>query len=114
MATESLNADRALPHRTQAKSNFRVNAYTTEHGPVAHVSLSRTLSVDAEGRVVNEAGEPYAIVHQFDRFAYLERLREARFPIDTSLPPLSLNASALEGSRRHDHKSTTERRVRIG
>ena len=84
-----------------------INLFTTEHGPVAHVSISRALQLNGDGLVVNEAGEPYALVHQYDRFAFLERLRDDRFPIDVSRPPFNLSAMAMHASRKHDHRSTT-------
>ena len=92
-----------------ARPATAVNLYTTEHGPVAHVSLSRSLQLDSSGTVLNEHGKPYAIVHQFDRFDHLQALVEARFPLDLRLAPLALSAVAIEASRKHDHKSTTAR-----
>ena len=85
-----------------------VGVYTTEHGPVASVALSRTLQVDLSGDVLNEAGEAYAIVHQFDRFDSLRAHHQRRWPIDVTKAPINLDGAALRRYVAHDTESTTD------
>ena len=91
-----------------------VNLFTTEQGPVMHGSLSREVTVDLAGDAVNEDGHPYAVVHQYDRFAELEAQVALRYPIDGSLPPFNLTSADLVAFHSHDLASTTDKSVHIG
>lgn len=94
-----------------APVGVRGRLQTTEHGPVAHLSLSRALSVNHAGEALNENGVAYAIVHQYDRFAGLEARLRDRLPLDPSLSPLHVNVSEARRARDYDLRSTTAPRL---
>ena len=50
-----------------------------EDGWVATVQSMATIHRDRVGRVVNEKGVPYAIVHQYDRSAQLKAQYDREF-----------------------------------
>ncbi|KAJ1453002.1 hypothetical protein M885DRAFT_525480 [Pelagophyceae sp. CCMP2097] len=61
-----------------------VTLHTTEHGPIAMICNSLSVQIDAYGTVVNERGDAYAVVHQFDRFDELNALVARTMPYDAS------------------------------
>ncbi|KAL1528997.1 hypothetical protein AB1Y20_010318 [Prymnesium parvum] len=92
------------------QDGLAVTLTTTEHGRLAHLSLAREVRLDARGAAVDLAGEPYALVHQFDRFAGLVARVRTRFPIDLAAPPFAMSREQLARARRHDHASNTAKR----
>ena len=81
----------------QGRAGAPVSLATTEHGGVfGMICNSLDVRYDEFSEVSNEAGEPYAVVHQFDRFAELARDLGARLPFDGAAL-LAANASACAG-----------------
>jgi hypothetical protein len=55
---------------------------TTETGPIGMICNSLDVAYDTYREVANDAGDAYAIVHQFDRFAELTDDLSTRMPLD--------------------------------
>ena len=53
---------------------------TTELGHVANLHASLEVRIGSTHDAVNENGQPYAVVHAYDRFASLAALVSSRFP----------------------------------
>eukprot|EP00966_Prymnesium_polylepis_P232736 5382811-Prymnesium_polylepis.1 len=53
---------------------------TTELGYVANLHASLEVRVGSTHEVINENGDPYAVVHAYDRFARLTAIVSSRFP----------------------------------
>jgi len=59
----------------------KVNVLNTELSRVAHLCFSLSVAVHSlTGDIMNEAGEPYAVVHMYDRFDLLLEAYKLRFP----------------------------------
>ena len=58
----------------------KVNILNTELSKVAHLCFSLSVKVSPTGEIVNEAGEPYAVVHMYDRFESMLEAYRFRFP----------------------------------
>ena len=55
---------------------------TTETGAIGMICNSLDVAYDTYREVANDAGDAYAIVHQFDRFAELTDDLSTRMPLD--------------------------------
>ena len=64
------------------KLGVPVRLHTTEFGPIGMICNSLDVAYDRFGEVRNEAGDAYAIVHQFDRFGEIARDLSRRLPLD--------------------------------
>lgn len=57
----------------------RLQVVDNEHGFIATVQSMGVLQQDRAGRLLNEDGKPYALVHQYDRSQALEQQYERQF-----------------------------------
>ena len=64
-----------------AASGVRVHFHTNARGPIATMGYMRTADTDYAGRVLNEDGVPYAIVHQYDRFRSYQAWLHRRYAV---------------------------------
>lgn len=58
------------------KRTLRTEVFRYGKGPAVHVGIAprSSIQIDSRGRVVNEDGQPFSIVHQYDRHPDVEAL----------------------------------------
>ena len=60
-----------LAHSGQYAERMNVTMYTPKHGLVVHINTDWNYDESDSGHILNEAGQPYVAVHQWDRLGRL-------------------------------------------
>jgi hypothetical protein len=79
-----IGGDQAIHNFVCRQGLVPVDIVPNEAGPVLTLQCmtDAELRYDAEGRVLNRAGEPYAVLHMYDRLPELRRRVLARLGLD--------------------------------
>ena len=64
--------------------SVKSSLFTTELGPVAMICNSLTVQTNNIQEICNEMGNPFSIVHQFDRFRGIADLYTRKYPFNAS------------------------------
>ncbi len=85
---DEIIADQALHNRWCKENSDYIYKHINSSGSVFTMGHSKIIHFNRNGELINELGQPYAVVHQYDRFPWMNNMIESKyFPVS---PHISL------------------------